>query len=179
MLANKIRTYLSELHLAITETDWRNMDELSNVLFRVRLTDNTLFVCGNGGSFAVAMHWGVDLPKVCNINVVTLGMNPSLLTALSNDDDYSQALATELLIRARPGDALVALSVSGGSSNIRAVLNAAERLNMERFLLTGKYDPKKVTYPGTLHVRVASEDYGVVEDVFSAIGHGLTRKLKA
>lgn len=166
--------YLHDITEAIRGTNWAQIDALGRALKDVRALGRTAFVCGNGGSHAVALHWGVDLVKVAHVNVYTLGTNMSLASALSNDLDYSVALSTEMVTRANPEDVVIALSCSGTSSNIKSVLHEARKLHIESYLLTGMKAPE---YDRVRHIRVASVHYDILEDVFSAIGHYLTREL--
>ena len=167
-------TYLNELQLAIKSTNFGQLDELADRVKRCRAEGRKLFVCGNGGSYAVAEHWGVDLFKAAHMDVYTLGTNQALLTALANDLDYEVGLSTELSMRAQPLDILVCLSCSGTSRNITAALRESRKLSMHSYLITGFKAPE---YPQTHVIRVGTMDYGILEDVFSAIGHWLTREL--
>lgn len=166
--------YLNSMTEAVKATDWTLLGRLLETLKNVRAKSRSLYVCGNGGSHAVALHWGVDLLKVAHIDVHTLGTNAALSSALSNDLEYGLMLSEELIARVRPGDVLVAMSCSGVSNNIKEVLQSATRIHMRSYLLTGA-NPSD--HPGTHILRVQSRDYGVLEDVFSAIGHHLTREL--
>lgn len=167
-------SYLSDLVNAIKGTNFAAIDSLCKHLRDQRKYHNTLFVCGNGGSHAVAEHWGVDLIKAAGLHTHTLGANPALSTALANDSDYSVGFSTELAMRASQMDTLVALSCSGTSRNIASVLNEAHKLKMPAFLITGLRAPE---YDGVRVIHVFSHDYGILEDVFMAIGHYLTRAL--
>lgn len=167
-------TYLNDLTTAIKATSWVKLEGLSNELKRQRAEGRRVFVCGNGGSYAVATHWGVDLAKVGRLEIHTLGTNMAYLTAYANDVGYEVGLSTELSLRARPGDLVVALSCSGRSRNIVAVLGEAKKLQLAIYMITGSLAP---VFDGVREIRIASNDYGILEDVFSAIGHWLTREL--
>lgn len=134
-----------------------------------------LWLCGNGGSFATAQHWAVDLAKVCAIRAHVLGQNGAALTAWANDDSYADAFADELDRYARHSDIVIALSCSGTSANIAAVLALAARRNLPSVLLTGDVNDETAVASHT--IRIPSKDYGVVEDCFAAIGHWLTKEL--
>lgn len=128
----------------------------------------TLYVAGNGGSYAVALHWACDLQKAAKRRCVALGANASLLTAYANDDGYAKALAEELRLVWRAGDRLVLLSCSGTSANIEALRDTAYPRQIETALITSD------CYAGhDAMMRIPSRDYGVIEDCFSAIGHWL------
>lgn len=167
-------SYLNHMSDAIRATNWSQIDALARSLKEVRAKGRKVYTCGNGGSHAVALHWGVDLPKVAHVNLVTLGTNMSLSSALSNDLDYEMSLSTELAIRADVGDVVIAMSCSGTSANISYLLREAGKMRLETFLITGANAP---VYPLVKEIRVRATDYGILEDVFSAIGHYLTQEL--
>lgn len=166
--------YIKRMSTASEATDWKYLEILKEELRRVKQSGNTLFVAGNGGSFAVAMHWGVDFPKFTRLKTHTLGMNPALFTALSNDIGYETAFAEELSQLAVPGDVFVALSCSGRSPNIVGALGVGKLCNIPIYMITGALAP---VFTNITTIRVFSEDYGVLEDIFSAIGHWLSQEL--
>lgn len=168
-------SYLNDLIEAVKQLNFHQIEELAEHLRYQRAMGHRVYVCGNGGSHAVAIHWGVDLAKIGKVDINTLGTNQALLTAVSNDLDYSVALSTELVLRAQAGkDTLICLSCSGRSTNIRAALTEAQKLLMPTYLITGYQAPE---YYAARTIRVMSKDYGILEDVFSAINHWLTKEL--
>lgn len=92
-----------------------------------------VYLVGNGGSYANAMHIQNDLESV-GVRAHTL--NPASLTRTANDKDYEYIFADWLSLHADPGDVLIALSGSGRSRNILAALAAGEMLGMKIFLIT-------------------------------------------
>lgn len=139
----------------------------------VAACEGTLWLCGNGGSAAVAQHWACDLSKAAGRRVQALGSNPAVLTAWANDVDYENVFVAELHKLARDGDRLIALSCSGTSANIRRVLNEAYARRIPAALVTAGPEPA-----GVLTVHIPSDDYGIIEDCFAAIGHWLTQELR-
>jgi D-sedoheptulose 7-phosphate isomerase len=159
-------------------------DELSQVLSRLdpspaldlaRDCQGTLWLAGNGGSASTAQHWACDLSKAAGRRAVALGANSAVLTAWANDVSYSEALANELHTLARPGDALICLSCSGRSPNIIAVCAMALRHALPLLLITGRSAPTYMDIPA---LTIPHDDYGILEDSMSAIGHWLTEELK-
>lgn len=140
-----------------------------------RMRGGALWLCGNGGSFANALHWACDLTKVCAVRAHVLGANGALLMAYANDDDYADALSEELLRFAHNDDALIAFSCSGTSPNIAAVLNIARGRRLPAALLTGLVNAE--TARADLTIRIQSKDYGVIEDCHAVLGHWLTKEL--
>lgn len=133
----------------------------------------TLYVAGNGGSYAVALHWACDLQKAAGRRCVALGANASLMTAYANDDGYDRVFADELRQIGRAHDRLVLLSCSGTSANIEALRDVAYPRQIVTALITSD------CYAGRdALVRIPSRDYGVVEDCFAALGHWLTGEVR-
>lgn len=165
-------------HLEVLSRTLATVDaaQLSGLKTFVSETPGTLWLCGNGGSFANAMHWGCDLGKTARRRVGVLGVNQSQLTAWSNDVSYEGALAQELAHCSRAGDRLLCLSCSGTSQNIVTVLRQAYILRMPCGILTGLGHPWPT--PVSVIVNVPHADYGVIEDVHMAIGHWLTNELR-
>jgi D-sedoheptulose 7-phosphate isomerase len=143
---------------------------------RLRDTDGTLWICGNGGSFATAQHWACDLSKAVGMRAQHLGANGAVMSAWANDADYADTLEAELTRLARPNDRLIALSCSGTSPNIARVLECAGELGIQTALLTGTLN-QDIGH-ADLVLRVRSRDYGVIEDCFGVIGHYLTKELQ-
>jgi len=141
----------------------------------VRATKGTIYVCGNGGSFAVAQHWACDFVKAASRPARVLSEGSPLLTARANDDGYQTIFTSEVRHWARSGDTLVCLSCSGTSENIALALAAAKEGGVTSILLTGTV--ANDVAPADHIVRVWSKDYAVIEDCFGIIGHWLTKEL--
>ncbi|HVX94910.1 MAG TPA: SIS domain-containing protein [Polyangia bacterium] len=89
-----------------------------------------LFVMGNGGSACDAQHVAVEflhpiIEKRRALPAVALPTDAALLTAVGNDQDFSQVFARQLEVLARPEDAVLGISSSGGSSNVNRALKQA------------------------------------------------------
>ena len=87
-----------------------------------------VYVIGNGGSYANAIHIANDL-IACGIRAHTL--DPATLTAMANDYGWYQGFVRWIKTVGEPGDLLIALSGSGKSPNILMACEAAEKLGMD------------------------------------------------
>lgn len=87
-----------------------------------------VYIIGNGGSFANAMHIANDL-IACGIKAYTL--DASTLTATANDYGYEFIFSKWLMTVGEPGDVLIALSGSGKSKNILNAVEAAKLIGMD------------------------------------------------
>ena len=127
----------------------------------------TLFLAGNGGSFADALHVAGELAKnferdrplsgdlrerlttasrnpelaEClqqGLRVIVLGTNPVLTSAVDNDLAVRHlGFAQELCALGRHGDTFLAISTSGASPNLINAAHAAHALDMRVITLTG------------------------------------------
>lgn len=168
--------YFRQLQTALATLDDDDLAHLNALVRRTVERDGTIWLAGNGGSASVAQHWACDLSKAAGIRAQALGTNAAILTAYANDKSYAIALAEELERCGRPGDSLVCLSCSGTSPNITAALRQAWLMKLPRALVTG-YQGVIVT-PVDAVVTVQGQDYGILEDVFAAIGHWLTQEVR-
>jgi len=140
--------------------------------------DKTIFVMANGGSGAVANHWANDLgpnsvvPGQPGIRIVSLCENPGSITAVGNDVSFDDIFKVQLQSFMRPGDLVIALSVSGNSPNIISGMDYAREAGavtvgisgMDGGALAGKCD-HAIVVPST------RDEYGPAEDAFSVIMH--------
>ena len=92
-----------------------------------------VFIIGNGGSWANAMHIANDL-LACGVPAFTL--DPATLTASANDFGFETVFARWLQTVGNEGDLLLALSGSGTSKNIVAAMETAAAKGMQYHLVT-------------------------------------------
>ena len=178
--------YFEEMQIAIKNIDQDIVDKIidiwkvfQNTNINFRLSDNRIFIIGNGGSHAIAEHISTDLNKRCKVKAHTLSNN-SLLTALTNDYGQDNAFVEWLKMNHfNKGDYLVAISSSGKSKNI---LNALEHahdclgLTLSIFGMDGENPfPQKSFEHDYIHID--NYNYGVIELTSEIILHGIVEDL--
>lgn len=129
-----------------------------------------VMVIGNGGSAAIASHLHNDLSKAVGVRSLVF-YEPPLLTALSNDDGYSCIFERPIQMWAEKDDVLVAISSSGRSENIICGAQAAKEKGCRIITLSGFKPHNPLRKLGNLNFYIASESYGQVEVVHSALTH--------
>jgi len=92
-----------------------------------------IFTMGNGGSSCDAQHIAVEfshpiVEKRRAFPAMALSNNTALLTAIGNDNDFSQVYAEQVALLARSADAVVGLSTSGASTNVNRALKKAREI---------------------------------------------------
>lgn len=97
---------------------------------------------GNGGSATDATDLVADLQRAGRAAIDLTG-DPAILTAIANDVGVEAVFARQVIAYGRPGDALVALSTSGGSPNVIAALAEARRRGLATVAFVG-YDGGRI-----------------------------------
>jgi D-sedoheptulose 7-phosphate isomerase len=97
---------------------------------------------GNGGSATDASHIAAELlgrfqRERRALPALALADNQSTLTAIANDYGFDHVFARQLEGLGQAGDVAVAISTSGGSSNVLAGARAARALGLATIGLTG------------------------------------------
>jgi D-sedoheptulose 7-phosphate isomerase len=93
---------------------------------------------GNGGSATDATDVVADL-QAAGRPAIDLAGDPAILTAIANDVGVEAVFARQVIAYGERGDALIALSTSGGSGNVIAALAEARRRGLATIALVG-YD---------------------------------------
>ena len=102
-----------------------------------------ILVCGNGGSAALANHFACDHQKILseisqlNPYIVSLSSNSSLMTAISNDNNYESVYSDQINQIGLKNDILITISSSGRSKNIVKAIEVAKKKSIFTIGLTG------------------------------------------
>lgn len=144
-----------------------------------------VFVCGNGGSGAIASHFAGDLNKGANVagrhrfRAMALVDNVPALMAWSNDVGYEVAMAEQLRNFVEPGDLVIGISGSGNSPNVLQAMALARQAGAQRLGFCG-FDGGKLARPefSDVAVCVPSNSMEQVEDAFSVLCHCLLYALR-
>jgi D-sedoheptulose 7-phosphate isomerase len=120
--------YLAEARGVLERLDPEAIDRTADLLSQTRDCGGRLFILGVGGSAANASHAVNDFRKLAGFEAYAPTDNVSELTARTNDEGWTTVFEGWLrLSRLRAGDAVLILSVGGGSAekNVSANLVAA------------------------------------------------------
>jgi D-sedoheptulose 7-phosphate isomerase len=120
-----------------------------------------VYLIGNGGSYANAIHIQNDL-IACGIMAHTL--DPSTLTAIANDHGYEFIFSRWLMVVGQPGDLLVALSGSGKSPNILNAVKAAEVIGMVIWPIFGAARGENMQEAEEAQIRIGHEVRAILLD---------------
>lgn len=118
-----------------------------------------VYIIGNGGSYANAMHMQNDLESA-GIRAHTL--NPASYSATANDKGHEFVFSRWVILHGEPGDLLIAMSGSGKSQNILNAIGAAKIIGMDVHTIFGNE---------------RGEDMQQAEEAQIALGHSVMKEL--
>ncbi|MEM3745071.1 MAG: SIS domain-containing protein [Candidatus Bathyarchaeia archaeon] len=170
-------------------------------------TGGSLFICGNGGSFADALHISAELLKSFKmkrpipphrrkmfndlplggliadsleegLRAIVLGANHSLTSAVENDNPTkNMAFAQELYVLARHGDVLLGISTSGNAENVFYAAVTAKALGLTVIALTGE-SGGRLSEVADIAIKVPASETSRVQEMHSIIYHALCEMLE-
>ena len=124
--ASYIAEFLDGMRQITERISHQAIDDVIEALFAVYRRGGTIWVAGNGGSASTATHFVCDLNKATispgqpRLKAFALVDNIPLVSALTNDEGWENVYVEQLESFFRPGDALVGISVHGGSGRDQA-----------------------------------------------------------
>lgn len=173
-----LKDYVAAQHHALDSVRLEGVARLIETVRGAWLRDAQVFAIGNGGNAANASHFATDLGKGSSdklprpFRVLSLTDNTAWITALGNDYSYDDAFVRQLQNFARPGDMLLAASVSGNSPNLVKAFDWANEHGLETAVIVGAKRGRLAEIARQCIV-VNDTHYGRVEDVQMHILHML------
>jgi D-sedoheptulose 7-phosphate isomerase len=136
-----------------------------------------ILLCGNGGSAADAQHIAGELvvrlrsdSKRKALPAIALTVNPSILTAASNDFGFERVFSRQVEALGKKGDCLLALSTSGESSNVNLAIKTARKIGMKTLALSGKKGGE-MSRIADYSIIVPSSETQRIQEVHLLVGH--------
>jgi len=175
--------YLGQLARAGASIDRGKLAQAGEILNKTFQRGAWLYVCGNGGSAAIANHLLCDFAKGIQTDteilprVISLSANLELITAIANDIAFEDCFVYQLRTAARPGDVLLTISSSGDSENVVRAMQWANANDVQTISLSG-FDGGRTARESEVNIHVAGENYGVVEDTHQSLMHVFSQFLR-
>ncbi len=174
------KEYLNRLQTSFSDEIFESIELLAREIRQAWMNGNNVFICGNGGSAANAMHMANDFhygigacgpaPTLPGLRVEALPANAGVITCLANDTGYENIYAHQLQVKGRPGDLLIALSGSGNSPNIVKALEIASIQKMKTFAILGFSGGRCLELAqNPIHFQI--DDMQISEDTQLVVGH--------
>ena len=143
--------------------------------------NNTIFICGNGGSFADAQHLVTELVVRFNHNrkalkAIALGSNQSNLTAIGNDMCFENIFLREIEAFYEKGDTVLMLSTSGNSKNLIQVAKFLKGKDKLGFSIIGKDGGHLKDSTEAIHLPY--KNTALIQELHILIGHSLCGEIE-
>ena len=149
--------YANKLADVLTEADWSPVLRLSQMLMSLRDKGGRVYLCGNGGSAANAVHLANDLVYAvaektgAGIDAVALSSNTAVITCLGNDVGYENIYSEQLAVAGKEDDILIIENFN--KNKFSEVLKKSNRIKLYKVALDAllyihkkKIDKKLVHY---------------------------------
>lgn len=137
-----------------------------------------VYLCGNGGSAANAIHIANDWQMV-GVPAFALTADIATLTRIANDQSYNEIFRQQIYTVGRKDDLLVVLSGSGKSPNVVRALKAAKGKGMLTFAVVGAYHSGSSPALRNSHYGLArGKDMQAAEEAQLSIGHAIMKSLQ-
>ena len=165
---NFISKYFQEYTKCLSEVDYNQIIELSNLLKKQKRKNKKVILIGNGGSSSISSHVANDLSKLNKIIALDFS-NVSMITCYINDYGNENWMKKALEINLMKDDLLIAISSSGKSKNIIKSCDYAKKNKINLVTLTGFYGKNKISKIGNLNIVVDSYSYNIIENIHQII----------
>lgn len=173
---DSFKDYTVRLNAVLAAADFAPVAELAEAMLTCWKNGRRVFVCGNGGSSANAvhlandMHYGIAKGRRPGLRMHALPANVAILTCLANDEGYDKVFSLQLEVEGNPGDILLVFSGSGNSPNILKVLEQAKKMGIRSFAILG-YSGGKAKAMADVPIHFAIDDMQISEDLQMIVGH--------
>jgi len=172
------RYYIKALVDLLNKIDEIAIEQIIHEIEILLCNKGRLYILGNGGSSATASHMvndlGVGLRRrnIINLDVVSLGDNSPVVTAIANDIGYENIFYMQMRGLIKPEDVILAISCSGDSPNIVKAVEYAKEQGCKIIGVSGFSGGKlKEISDIKFHVDAPNGEYGLVEDVHMILDH--------
>ena len=178
--AIKAAAYLQQLQESFSPAILESIESLAKELLQAWVQGRHVYICGNGGSAANAIHMANDFhygigacgagPRLPGLRVEALTANTGIITCLANDTGYENIYAHQLQVKARKDDVLIVLSGSGNSANLVHALERAKQLRMKSFAILA-FSGGRCLERADVAMHFEIDDMQIAEDTQLVVGH--------
>ena len=136
----------------------------------------TIFICGNGGSSAIASHYICDYLKLIRTNtelkprIISLNDNIETITAIGNDINFNQIFKFQAESLCGKDDLVIIISSSGNSENILELARWCKNNKITTINFVG-FGGGKLSKLSKLSLVLQLKNYGQTEDIHHMLMH--------
>lgn len=183
-MQEKIKQHFNEsIHTHITAADTLvdHIAAAGDKIVQCLLNNNKVLSCGNGGSASDAQHFAAVMLNSLeserpSLPAIALSTNPCTLTAIADQDAYSDLFARQVKALGHPDDVLLAISPDGNAKNVLEAIEVAALRNMPVVALTGRDggETTALLNPDTdIEIRVPADGIARIQETHRLIIHCL------
>jgi D-sedoheptulose 7-phosphate isomerase len=178
-----IKNYFNGVEKLMKDIPVNQLEKIIDALWDAYRKDKQIFIFGNGGCAAAALHFSCDMAKLTIVpgnkrfRVICLSSNVALLTAWANDTYYADIYGEQLANLMNPGDVVFGLTGSGNSMNIINALKYANDNGGKTVTITG-FDGGKIKSIAQYSLVIKSSQMQQVEDAHMMMMHIIALGLK-
>lgn len=177
-----VAAYAAKLSSVLNEQDWTGVESLVREMAAVWRRGSQVFLCGNGGSAANAVHIANDFvfPVAKDgkgLRITALPANTAILTCLANDIDYGSVYSRQIEVFGQEGDLLIVLSGSGNSPNVVQAIETAREIGMTSAAILG-FNGGRCLDSVDIPIHFEVDDMQIVEDLQLVVGHMVMTELR-
>jgi len=176
LLKKFYENYLHNLFEALKSINQIDFEKATKLIFEKIRKNKTIFVCGNGGSAAIANHYVCDFLKFFRQNtnykpkIISLSNNLETITAISNDIDYKEIFSYQAESLCKKDDLIIIISSSGNSKNIINLVKFAKK-NKTKIIGFSGFKGGYLKQNSNISIHVKAENYGLSEDSHHVLMH--------
>ena len=171
-----ISTYINSLSSSIMNSDMEKLHKAAMQILKTIKKDATIYVCGNGGSAAIANHYVVDFLKffrektIYKPKIFSFSNNIETITAISNDINYKFVFKYQAENLCKKNDLIIIVSSSGNSENIIELLKFTKKNKITTIGFSG-FKGGYLKRNSDISVHINAENYGISEDAHHILMH--------
>tara|TARA_B100000579_G_C22815034_1_gene847371 strand:+ start:1400 stop:1984 length:585 start_codon:yes stop_codon:yes gene_type:complete len=168
--------YLDIILKKIVQSNLNNLELSSEEILKTIRRGGSIYVCGNGGSAAIANHYVVDFLKFfrektdLRPKIYSLSNNIETITAISNDINYNKVFAYQAESYCNKKDLIIIISSSGNSKNIKEILKFAKKNKIKTIGFSG-FNGGYLKKKSDISIHISANNYGISEDSHHILMH--------
>lgn len=176
MFLNAIQQYYEREKAVIDSLDFWEIDRAIKAIIDAYEREATIYIFGNGGSAASALHYANDFNKGISerldkkFNMISLCDNFATIMAIANDISYDEVFRFQLKNKLKPSDLVIGISGSGNSFNVVNAIKYAKEIGTPTLGISG-YEGGKLKELTDFHMHVPIEDMQIIEDIHMTFDH--------
>ena len=170
------KNYILTLSNIVDKINLENLYEAASLILKTIKKNKFIYVCGNGGSAAIANHYICDyfkgLSKYTNLKakIKSLNSDSYLISAISNDIAYDQIFKLQAERYMSKDDILILISSSGNSKNIKEVLKFCNKKKIKTIGFSN-FNGGFLAKHSYISIHSKIDNYGIGEDINHILMH--------